>query len=34
LRLWLFIHLPLTYSLLIFIFVHIAIVFAFHGGIR
>jgi len=34
LRLWLFIHLPLTWSLLIFSFVHIALVYAFAGGAK
>jgi hypothetical protein len=34
LRLWLFTHLPLTYSLLLFILVHIALVYAFSGGLR
>ncbi|MBU6408972.1 MAG: hypothetical protein KGR98_01165 [Verrucomicrobia bacterium] len=32
LKLWLFIHVPLTYALLIFTLAHIAIVFAFSGG--
>jgi len=32
LKSWLFIHIPLTYSLLIFTFVHIVLVFAFSGG--
>ena len=32
LKLWLFIHLPLTWSLLIFSFVHIALVYGFSGG--
>jgi hypothetical protein len=34
LRLWLFVHLPLTYSLLLFTLVHIALVYAFTGGLR
>jgi len=34
LKLWLFIHLPLTWSLLIFSFVHIALVYAFSGGAK
>lgn len=34
LRGWLFIHIPLTYSLLIFSFVHIVLVYAFSGGAR
>jgi hypothetical protein len=34
LRLWLFVHLPLTWSLLIFSFVHIALVYAFAGGAK
>jgi hypothetical protein len=33
LRLWLFVHIPLTYSLLIFSVVHIVLVYAFLGGI-
>lgn len=32
LKLWLFVHIPLTYSLLIFSFVHVVLVFAFSGG--
>ncbi len=32
LRLWLFVHIPLTYSLLIFSVVHVVLVFAFSGG--
>lgn len=32
LKLWLFVHLPLTYSLMIFSVLHIIIVFAFSGG--
>lgn len=34
LKLWLFVHLPLTYSLMIFSVVHIILVFAFSGGAR
>ena len=34
LKLWLFVHLPLTYSLMIFSLVHIVLVFAFSGGVR
>jgi hypothetical protein len=34
LKLWLFVHLPLTYSLMIFSLVHIVLVFAFSGGAR
>ena len=34
LKLWLFVHIPLTYSLLLFSLVHIVIVFAFSGGVR
>jgi hypothetical protein len=34
LRGWLFVHIPLTYSLLLFTFVHIVLVFAFSGGAR
>ena len=34
LKLWLFVHLPLTYSLMIFSVLHIIIVFAFSGGAR
>ena len=32
LKLWLFVHLPLTYSLMIFALAHIVLVFAFSGG--
>ena len=32
LKTWLFVHIPLTYSLLLFTFVHIILVFAFSGG--
>jgi len=32
LRLWLFVHIPLTYSLLLFAVAHIVLVFAFSGG--
>jgi hypothetical protein len=34
LKLWLFVHLPLTWSLLIFSFVHIALIYAFSGGAK
>ena len=34
LKLWLFVHIPLTYSLLIFSFVHVILVYAFSGGAR
>ncbi|MBA4146907.1 MAG: hypothetical protein H0X66_02245 [Verrucomicrobia bacterium] len=34
LKLWLFVHIPLTYSLLIFSLVHVILVFAFSGGAR
>jgi hypothetical protein len=34
LRLWLFVHIPLTYGLLIFTALHIALVFGFSGGAR
>jgi len=34
LKLWLFVHIPLTYSLLIFSLAHIVLVFAFSGGTR
>jgi len=34
LKLWLFVHLPLTYGLMIFSVLHIIIVFAFSGGSR
>jgi hypothetical protein len=34
LKLWLFTHIPLTYSLLVFTFAHIVLVFAFSGGAR
>ena len=34
LKLWLFVHIPLTYSLLIFSLVHIVLVYAFSGGAR
>ena len=34
LKSWLFVHIPLTYSLLIFSVIHIVIVFAFSGGAR
>jgi hypothetical protein len=34
LKLWLFVHIPLTYSLLLWTLAHIALVFAFSGGAR
>lgn len=34
LKTWLFVHIPLTYSLLLFTLVHIVLVFAFSGGAR
>lgn len=34
LKLWLFVHLPLTYGLMIFTLLHIVLVFAFSGGAR
>ena len=34
LRLWLFVHIPLTYGLLIFTAVHMVLVFGFSGGAR
>jgi hypothetical protein len=34
LRAWLFVHIPLTYSLLLFTAVHIVLVFAFAGGVQ
>ena len=34
LKLWLFVHLPLTYSLMIFSLLHVVLVFAFSGGQR
>jgi hypothetical protein len=34
LKVWLFAHIPLTYSLLLFSFVHIVLVYAFSGGAR
>jgi hypothetical protein len=34
LKTWLFVHIPLTYSLLLFTLVHIVVVFAFSGGAR
>ena len=34
LKLWLFTHIPLTYSLLLFTLAHVVIVFAFSGGAR
>lgn len=34
LKLWLFVHIPLTYSLLIFSFLHVILVYAFSGGAR
>ncbi|MBI3876934.1 MAG: hypothetical protein HY300_13440, partial [Verrucomicrobia bacterium] len=32
LKLWLFVHIPLTYSLLLFTLMHVVLVFAFSGG--
>ena len=34
LKTWLFVHIPLTYSLLLFTLMHIVLVFAFSGGAR
>jgi len=34
LRLWLFVHIPLTYGLLIFTVLHVVLVFGFSGGAR
>ena len=34
LKLWLFVHLPLTYGLMIFSVLHVVLVFAFSGGAR
>ena len=34
LKLWLFVHIPLTYSLLLFTFAHVVLVFAFSGGVK
>ena len=34
LKLWLFVHIPLTYSLLILSFFHVVLVYAFSGGAR
>ena len=34
LKTWLFVHIPLTYSLLVFTLAHIILVFAFSGGAR
>ena len=34
LKLWLFVHIPLTYGLLIFTALHIVLVFGFSGGAR
>ena len=34
LKLWLFLHIPLTYSLLMFSLAHIVLVFAFSGGVK
>jgi len=34
LKLWLFVHIPLTYSLLLWTLAHIVLVFAFSGGAR
>ena len=32
LKFWLFVHIPLTYSGLLMVFVHVLLVYAFHGG--
>ncbi len=34
LRLWLFVHIPLTYGLLVFTALHLVLVFGFSGGAR
>jgi hypothetical protein len=34
LKLWLFVHIPLTYSLLLWTLAHIVLVFAYSGGAR
>ncbi|MET0261436.1 MAG: hypothetical protein ABW223_00960 [Rariglobus sp.] len=34
LKTWLFVHIPLTYGLLVFSFVHVVLVYAFAGGAR
>jgi peptidoglycan biosynthesis protein MviN/MurJ (putative lipid II flippase) len=34
LRLWLFIHIPLTYGLMVFTVLHVVLVFGFSGGAR
>jgi hypothetical protein len=34
LKLWLFVHIPLTYGLLIFTALHVVLVFGFSGGVR
>ena len=34
LKLWLFVHIPLTYSLLVWTVAHIVLVFAYSGGAR
>jgi hypothetical protein len=34
LRGWLFVHIPLTYSLMLFSIMHIVLVYAFSGGAR
>jgi hypothetical protein len=34
LKLWLFVHIPFTYSLMLFTLVHLVLVFAFSGGAR
>ena len=34
LKLWLFVHVPLTYGLMIFSLLHVVLVFAFSGGTR
>ena len=30
---WLFVHVPMTYSMLLLVFVHVILVYAFSGGI-
>ena len=34
LKLWLFVHIPLTYGLLVFTVLHIVLVFGFSGGVQ
>jgi hypothetical protein len=34
LRLWLFVHIPLTYGLMAFTILHVVLVFGFSGGAR